>query len=381
MVFFMRQIIFSCIIFSGIFFYIPVFAEDSTEVIIHEVKKGETLYSIARKYSVRIPDISEANPEINGVNIKLGQKLRVPRLANKREEAVTEKTVTLGRGDDGNQESEIQKNTQENDPEKFSPPSDIKPREASVATIVRPQVYRVQKGDTFSSLSRKFDISVDDLSIFNDGVIPSKLKIGQELKLSSESTGANSQVIQFLGDADIRPQRPVSPKESMTLYLAPILKELEAIPVQKRRWKNIVLHHSATTEGNARYFDYYHRKVKGWENGLAYHFVIGNGVDSGDGQIEIGSRWKRQIKGGHVRGDELNEVSIGICFVGNFDKNKPSRAQFIAVVELLRYLNGRCGQPIPILWMHREINPNHTACPGKLFPIKALRDIMKASPM
>jgi N-acetyl-anhydromuramyl-L-alanine amidase AmpD len=106
------------------------------------------------------------------------------------------------------------------------------------------------------------------------------------------------------------------------------------------------------------------------ENGLAYHFVIGNGNDSGDGQIEVGSRWTKQIRGGHLHSDALNEVSIGICFVGNFDEHRPSRKQEAAAIELISYLNKICGKP-PQFKLHREINPRPTACPGKLFPAAA----------
>jgi hypothetical protein len=42
--------------------------------------------------------------------------------------------------------------------------------------------------------------------------------------------------------------------------------------------------YSAIKDGNAASYDRAHRR-RGMENGLAYHFVIGNGVDSGDGEI------------------------------------------------------------------------------------------------
>ena len=42
------------------------------------------------------------------------------------------------------------------------------------------------------------------------------------------------------------------------------------------------------------------------QNGLAYHFLIGNGIDSGDGEVEIGPRWKRQLLGGHVKNYKIN---------------------------------------------------------------------------
>ena len=56
--------------------------------------------------------------------------------------------------------------------------------------------------------------------------------------------------------------------------------------MQRARWKFIIVHNSGTRQGNARAFDYYHRKIRRMRNGLAYHFVIGNGTSSRNGQIE-----------------------------------------------------------------------------------------------
>ncbi|MDL5053852.1 LysM peptidoglycan-binding domain-containing protein [Oscillatoria laete-virens NRMC-F 0139] len=338
----------------------PVMA---SEARVHEVRKGETLYSISRKYGLRIPDVTEANPELTGSTIRIGQKIRIPAKAGGGETPESIEPIVI-------EESVEVARVPETAPPAPAPP---------VVPASRPQTYRVQRGDTFSAVSRRFGMSLAELSAANPGVDPARIQVGQILQIAGSPTQAGAPAPAPSPSA-IRPSGQPAQKQSATLYLAPILKELDAIPVQKRRWKNVVIHHSATTEGNARYFDYYHRQVKKWENGLAYHFVIGNGVDSGDGQIEIGPRWKRQIQGGHVRGDELNDVSIGICFVGNFEKKRPSRAQFIAVVELLRYLNGRTGRPYPIVWMHKEINPGRTACPGRLFPIRELREIMRVSP-
>src|SRR5574342_132619 len=62
------------------------------------------------------------------------------------------------------------------------------------------------------------------------------------------------------------------------------LAEVCRTEVTENQWKYIVIHHSATEKGNAARFDEYHRKKRGWEYGLAYHFVIGNGTLSGDGE-------------------------------------------------------------------------------------------------
>ena len=101
---------------------------------------------------------------------------------------------------------------------------------------------------------------------------------------------------------------------------------IDRAPVQRARWRYIVVHNSGTRQGNARAFEYYHRRVRRMQNGLAYHFVIGNGRSSGDGEIEIGNRWTRQINGGHVHSDYLNNIALGICLVGDL-KHSPPRAR------------------------------------------------------
>ena len=58
--------------------------------------------------------------------------------------------------------------------------------------------------------------------------------------------------------------------------------------VAPNKWLYIVIHHSATPAGSAAQFDRSHRQ-KGWDE-LGYHFVIGNGTGSRDGQIEVGPR-------------------------------------------------------------------------------------------
>lgn len=139
------------------------------------------------------------------------------------------------------------------------------------------------------------------------------------------------------------------------------------------RWQLIVVHNSGTRQGNARVFDYYHRHVRHMQNGLAYHFVIGNGTSTGNGEIEVGDRWRRQINGGHVHSDYLNNIAIGICLVGDFNRDQPTRAQLDCCEELTRYLRQRCGKidnHFPVVKPHREVNPPRwgTDCPGNVFP-------------
>jgi hypothetical protein len=157
-----------------------------------------------------------------------------------------------------------------------------------------------------------------------------------------------------------------------------VIEEIRRAPVKRRRWQFIVVHNSGTRQGNARAFDYYHRHVRRMPNGLAYHFVIGNGTSSGNGQIEVGDRWRRQINGGHVHSDYLNNISLGICLVGDFNRDQPTRAQLESCEELIRNLRERCGKVgmrSIIVKPHREMNPPRwpTDCPGDVFPYSWFR--------
>lgn len=145
------------------------------------------------------------------------------------------------------------------------------------------------------------------------------------------------------------------------------------VGVRENKWKHIVLHHSATDEGNASKFDKHHRKTRKWKHGLAYHFVIGNGKGSGEGEIEVGGRWKKQIHGAHTANMDLNRISIGICLVGNFEAdNEPTNNQLESLVSLVTYFSEKYHIPKSRIVRHSQVLQKGTACPGKNFPYEQL---------
>ncbi|MBD3277091.1 MAG: hypothetical protein GF388_02225 [Candidatus Aegiribacteria sp.] len=123
--------------------------------------------------------------------------------------------------------------------------------------------------------------------------------------------------------------------------------------------RRIVIHHSATATGCARVFRALHRGVNGWID-VGYHFVIGNGSMSGDGEIETGRpEW---AVGAHAR--ENNNDSIGVCLVGNFDETAPTERQLSSMSQLLAGLmDDYCIEEDCIL-LHRDVPPCRTRCPG-----------------
>lgn len=141
---------------------------------------------------------------------------------------------------------------------------------------------------------------------------------------------------------------------------------LPRVNVVPNKWRYIVVHHSATPAGSARAFDEFHRNKRGWDRGLGYHFVIGNGNGSGNGLVETGHRWTQQIDGAHAGSAQYNQHGIGICLVGDFEIGNPTGKQMGSLVELVKELQRVCNIPSENVILHRHMRD--TQCPGSDFP-------------
>jgi len=122
---------------------------------IHVVKKGETLYSISKKYNVTINDITKFNSEANN-GLQIGQKLNIPtntpvkEKENVKEETKSNKTVT-----------------QPTDTNKYI-------------------YHKVEKGQTMYSISKQYDVSIDKIYQENPQLENQGLKNGELIKIPKE---------------------------------------------------------------------------------------------------------------------------------------------------------------------------------------------------
>lgn len=258
--------------------------------------------------------------------------------------------------------------------------------------------YTVRRGDTLAAIARAKGVSVTDLKAVN-GLNGDKILVGQTLTLPPAAgepivhvvvRGENLTVIArqhevsvaairqangLSGDRILVGQKLIIPRRPGLVtyrYIGNVVAANQKIRIDRARWRYVVGHHSAINRGNAKVYDRFHRERMRMVHGLAYHFVIGNGVDSGDGQIEIGPRWLQQLHGGHVRRQEVNETGIGICLVGNFEQGRPTRRQLEAFTELVHYLRNDVAARTPRFAVHREIDRAHTLCPGRHFPTQSM---------
>lgn len=134
-----KKIIFSFLIgFGAIFVYSSP---------THTVEKGDTLYSISKKYEISVTALAAAN-KIEGTDIKVGQKLIIP--------IVEEKD------------------------EKTSTPS----------KVAKTSSYTVKKGDTWYAIARLYSVNVNELYRLNGTDGTEGLKIGQRIVVPTKDIAA-----------------------------------------------------------------------------------------------------------------------------------------------------------------------------------------------
>jgi LysM repeat protein len=117
--------------------------------IIHSIDEKETLYAISRRYGVPITSILEANPTADG-GLAVGQLLKVPYVP----QAPKSKPVQTTSGD-------------------------IK--------------HKVTAGETLFSLSRQYEVTVDDIKSWNN-LRDNSLSLGQELIFKKKSSTTIAEV-------------------------------------------------------------------------------------------------------------------------------------------------------------------------------------------
>lgn len=129
----------------------------SSQTVSHQVQKGETLYSISRKYGISVGELCSANNISTSSVIKTGQNLKIP-TKNLSEKSTTEK-------------------------------------------VEKTDTYIVKKGDTLYGIAKRFGVSVETLTIMNKMSGSKTIKVGQTL-IVPLATSDNSQVIANVSDIE-----------------------------------------------------------------------------------------------------------------------------------------------------------------------------------
>lgn len=339
-----------------------VLAEQS----VYVVKRGDTLSGIAQKFNLSVTALAERNGLSRNHHVMIGQKLIIFSSNNTSADSQTDSTYVVKRGDTlfdiaQAHNMSVAELARRNglDPDNHVKAGERLKISATAQTAAdTPQsdtIYVVKRGDTLFDLAKANNLAVAELASRNGLDKNYELKIGERLIIPA-TPGSFSRTTASNTYAELS---------------ASVSNAIRIAPVTPGRWKYIVVHHSGVDEGTVKGMDRYHREVRHMENGLAYHFVIGNGHGMGDGEIAVGNRWKEQLDGGHLRSLEQDKIALGICLVGNFDKSYPTAAQMRSLNTLVRALMKRCDIPADHVKTHKQINVIATRCPGSNFPTKS----------
>ena len=132
---------------------IPVFSDTS-----YIVKKGDTLYSISKKYQLTVAELRTANNLTENDVLKAGQKLVIP-------VADISNAAALSSSSSKDKSSYADKDT---------------------------KLYEVQKGDTLYGIARKFSIKLPELLALNNIDTNATLKAGQKIKVPVDGNTVKS---------------------------------------------------------------------------------------------------------------------------------------------------------------------------------------------
>ncbi len=145
----------------------------------HTVQRGETLYSISRKYGQEVAEVARWNGIRSPYNVHLGQRLIVAP-AGLRSSSVEDSEPTPVK-------TTVASNTLRNETRVVTPatsPIAATPIAASSpATVVKPSstFHTVKEGETMASIAKQYGLTAQELSLWNGIGLPYSVYPGQKL--------------------------------------------------------------------------------------------------------------------------------------------------------------------------------------------------------
>jgi len=144
---------------------------------------------------------------------------------------------------------------------------------------------------------------------------------------------------------------------------------------REKRWRWIIVHHTAADRGNMEYYRELHQKERGWPD-IAYHILINNGsYNTMPGQIEVSQAWLERSHHYSTKRTMFNYFGIAVALVGNFSRYPIPGLQKEALVELLARLATDHGVAVENIVGHGEVWT--TECPGNRVDMQEIRSLVR----
>ncbi len=224
----------------------------------HTVAKGDSLWSISRKYGISIDELAAANQLAKTASLRLGQTLTVPAKAAAPAAGVSGEaanTYTVASGDTlgsiarkhGTTAAALRTaNNLKGDSLRIgqklvlpgnsipvsapaSPLAAIEAPAARPAPLAGDTTHTVVPGDTLGSIARKHGVRVGDIATLNNITDPAKIRVGQALKLPVGAKAGAAVKSAAAPGVPAEPAAPAEPAPSTPTPVTPV--QPMAVPV------------------------------------------------------------------------------------------------------------------------------------------------------
>jgi N-acetylmuramoyl-L-alanine amidase len=133
----------------------------------------------------------------------------------------------------------------------------------------------------------------------------------------------------------------------------------------------LIIHHSLTKDGKV--VDWtairrYHIQTKGWDD-IGYHW----GVENVGGFATLQKGRPENVIGAHCLG--MNDKSIGVCSVGNYDLTEPTEWTLKVLANLCADICRRYNLKPEDIEPHHKY-ASYKTCPGTKFSMMKLRQMV-----
>ena len=160
---------------AGTVLIIPNGASTQSEIVgyeEHKVRRKETLFSLSRKYDVSVLDIKNANKELYSEPLRKGKRIKIPIFKKAGELVVDDPAVNPGDNSGGATDIDFLPGDNDvevprMDDEDVAQAQEVRDRDTQLP--LADGQYRVKRMDTRYSLSRKHNISIEELEALNGG--------------------------------------------------------------------------------------------------------------------------------------------------------------------------------------------------------------------
>jgi LysM repeat protein len=196
----------------------------ATEPLIHQVKAKESLYAIAKQYSVTIKELNEANPKIGKKGLRVGQMIAIPsngkllvEVVVAEEKAIQETSgvVVVSENEEVTKNDIVAKGIET-----------ITPKETTSF------VHKVKSGESLYVIAKQYSITLKELKEANLKIGKKGLSVGQMIAIPNDGKITGESVVEEKAQVAIKESVVLENKESVPVVVES-RKDDEGIDTQK----------------------------------------------------------------------------------------------------------------------------------------------------